>query len=282
MLPLFVKETLRRAILEDEGHGDVTSSLLVPPDKESIANIIAKEDFILAGMPFVQEVFRIVDEGIELIVFINDGSEVKKSDIIAKVNGLARSLLLAERLALNILQRISGIATLTRSFINEIKGLPVIIADTRKTTPCMRFMEKYGVGIGGGANHRFNLSDGLLIKDNHIKMAGGIEMALKLASKTHHLMKIEIEVKNLDEFKEALNANVDVIMLDNMTLDEMTEAVKIRDAYCSGGRKRVLLEASGSVKLENTRAIAATGVDIISAGALTHSARAVDISMKFL
>ncbi len=281
-IPLFVKETLKRAIAEDEGHGDVTSALLVPPERQAIAHIIAKEEFILAGIPFVKEVFRIIDEDLELKVFIKDGSIVKKADVIAEANGIARSLLLAERISLNILQRISGIATLTSLFVEKIKGLPAIIVDTRKTVPCMRFMEKYGVRIGGGANHRFNLSDGLLIKDNHIKIAGGIQRALELAGKAHHLMKIEIEVKNIDEFKEALYAGADIIMLDNMTTNEMAEAVKIRDLYCLGSKKRVLLEASGSVRLENIRAIAETGVDIISTGALTHSARAVDISMKFL
>ncbi|MCX8030169.1 MAG: carboxylating nicotinate-nucleotide diphosphorylase [Thermodesulfovibrionales bacterium] len=281
-IPFYVKEFLKMAVLEDEGQGDITSRLLISPQKEAIAYIIAKEDFVLAGIPFVLEVFKIIDDNMELKVFINDGEDVKKSQVIGEAVGLARSLLLAERISLNILQRLSGVATLTRSFVEQVKGLAVKIIDTRKTTPCMRFMEKYGVRVGGGVNHRFNLSDGLLIKDNHIKMVGGIEKAIKLASNAHHLLKIEIEVKSLEEFEEALISGADVIMLDNMSIETMIEAVRIRDKYCSDFKKKILLEASGGVNIENVRKIAETGIDFISIGALTHSARAVDISMKFL
>ncbi len=280
-LPLFVKETLKNAISEDEGHGDITSTLLTPANKKAAAHIIAKEDFILAGMPFVKEVFSIIDNNLRIQVFFKEGSIVKKNDLIAEAKGCARSLLLAERVSLNLLQRISGIATITHSFVEKLRGLPASIADTRKTAPCLRFMEKYGVRTGGGVNHRFGLYDGVLIKDNHIKIAGGVRNAIELTGKAHHLMKIEVEVKNIDDFKEALSAGADVIMLDNMSLEDMRKAVSIRDIHAFN-KKRIPLEASGSVRLENVRDIAETGVDIISVGALTHSARAVDISMKIV
>lgn len=277
--PLFVKEALKTAISEDEGHGDITSALLIPANKKAAARIIAKEDLILAGMPFVKEIFSIIDKNVGIQIFFKEGSVVKKNDVIAEANGHARSLLLAERVSLNLLQRVSGIATITHSFVEKVRGLPISIADTRKTAPCLRFMEKYGVRTGGGVNHRFGLYDGVLIKDNHIKITGGVRKAIELAGKAHHLMKIEVEVKNLDDLKEALSARADVIMLDNMSLEDMRKAVSIRDAHALDNR-RIPLEASGSVRLENVRDIAETGVDIISVGALTHSAKAVDISMK--
>ncbi|MCL4458233.1 MAG: carboxylating nicotinate-nucleotide diphosphorylase [Nitrospirae bacterium] len=270
-----LKETIRLAMLEDIGHGDITSLLVVPEDSEAKARITAKEDFVLAGMPFVKEVLDAIDTAIAVQAFIPEGTAVKKGEVIAEISGNARSLLAGERIALNILQRISGIATMTRAYAGKVSGLPVKIADTRKTTPGMRFMEKYGVRIGGGVNHRFGLYDGILIKDNHIKMAGGVGRAVGLAKEAHHLLKIEVEVKNLGELKEALNAGADVIMLDNMSVDDTKEAVNIV-------KGRAVIEASGNVNLENIRSIAETGVDIISIGALTHSARAADISMKII
>lgn len=281
-LPLFVREFLSNAIKEDEGSGDVTSLFLISPFEEVDAHIIAKEDLVLAGIPFVREVFRIIDKDLQLEVLFKEGEVVKKSDIIAIAKGRARSLLLAERVSLNLLQRISGIATLTRSFVEKLRGLQVNVADTRKTTPCFRYMEKYGVRVGGGVNHRFGLYDGLLIKDNHIKIVGTITKAIEFAKKAHHLLKIEIEVKDLEEFNEALVAGADVIMLDNMKLEDIREAVKLRDEKALSTNKKILLEVSGGVTLENIRDIANTGVDLISVGALTHSARAVDISMKVL
>ncbi len=275
-----LKETIHLAIQEDIGHGDITSFLIVPEAKNAAADIIAKEEFILAGMPFVKEVFSIIDQQVNIKIFFDEGANVKKGDIIAKASGSARALLLGERISLNILQRISGIATITKRFVEKVKGLPVKIADTRKTIPGMRIMEKYGVTIGGGANHRFGLYDGILIKDNHIKIAGGIKKSVGLAKKGHHLLKIEVEVKNLNEFKEALDAGAHVIMLDNMSVANMREAVEIRNLKLA--KNSILLEASGSMNLENIRDIAKTGVDIISVGALTHSARAVDISMKIV
>lgn len=270
-----LKETIRIAIYEDIGHGDITSLLIVPEYKKAKASIIAKEDLILAGVPFIKEVFNAIDPGVEIQIFFDEGSRVKKGDIIAKISGSARSLLAGERISLNILQRISGIATMTNQYVKKVNGLPVKIADTRKTIPGMRLMEKYGVRIGGGVNHRFGLYDGILIKDNHIKVAGGVKRAIELAKKGHHLLKIEVEVKNLDELKEALDAGADVIMLDNMSITDMKKAVKI-------AKGKAILEASGNVNLENIRSIAETGVDIISIGALTHSARAVDTSMKIV
>ncbi len=281
-LPVTVKEAIKTAVSEDHGHGDVTSTLVIPASKIANAHIIAKEDFILAGMPFVKQVFITVDKDLEMKVFFKEGSYVKTGDLIAKGKGKARSLLLSERVSLNILQRISGIATLTKAFVDIINGLPAAIADTRKTTPGMRFMEKYAVRIGGGINHRFGLYDGILIKDNHIKIAGSISKAVKLSRQAHHLLKIEVEVKNIVELKEALTAGADVIMLDNMTIEEMKDAVRVRDASAFKSKKKILLEASGSVRLENVRSIAETGVNIISVGSLTHSARAVDISMKIV
>lgn len=273
-----IKEIIRLSIFEDRGHADITSFLVVPEDLEATAHIVAKEGFILAGIPFVKEVFAAIDPSINIKVFFEEGSAIKKGDIIAEVSGNARGLLSGERIALNILQRICGIATLTNSYVNKLNGLHSKIADTRKTTPGIRFMEKYGVKIGGGINHRFGLYDGILIKDNHIKIAGSISKAITLAKRAHCLLKIEVEVKSLSEFKEALHLEPDVIMLDNMSIDDMEKAVKIRNSK----NYKILLEASGNVNLENVRDIAKTGVDIISIGALTHSARAVDISMKIV
>lgn len=281
-LPVTVKEAIRLAISEDEGHGDITSTLVIPSHKTATAQIIAKEDFILAGMPFVRQVLITVDKNIELKIFFKEGSLIKNGDVIAQAKGRARSLLLSERVSLNMLQRVSGIATFTNAFVNKLKGFSTVIVDTRKTTPGFRFMEKYGVRIGGGVNHRFGLYDGILIKDNHIKIAGSITKAIKLARRAHHLLKIEVEVKNIKELKEALAAGADIIMLDNMTLKDMKEAVRIRDAETVSHKQKVLLEASGGVRLDNVSDIAGTGIDIISIGSLTHSAKAVDISMKIV
>lgn len=270
---LLLKETVRLAILEDIGSGDVTSTLIVPENKKTKAHFIAKESFKLAGMPFVEEVFAAIDNGVMIKIFSDEGRVVGKGEILAEVSGSARSILAGERISLNILQRVSGIATMTRHYVEKISGLRAKIADTRKTLPGLRFMEKYGVRMGGGYNHRCGLYDGILVKDNHIKIAGGIRKALRLAKNAHHLLKIEVEVKNLKELKEAIEAGADIVMLDNMPVEDMKKSVETANG-------RVALEASGGVTLENVREIAETGVDIISIGALTHSARAVDISMK--
>lgn len=269
------REIIRAALAEDIGHGDITSELIVG-DRMACANIIAKEVFVLAGMPFVRDVFDILCSGTEINIFFEEGTTVKKGDIIARLAGSARVLLAGERTALNILQRLSGIATATAGFVEKVRGLPVKIVDTRKTVPGMRLLEKYAVTVGGGSNHRFGLFDGILIKDNHISIAGGVREAISLAKKAHHLLRIEVEVKDMDELTQAVDSGADVIMLDNMTEGAMKKAV----AAARSLNSRIVLEASGNVNLNNIRGIAETGVDLISVGAITHSARAVDISMK--
>lgn len=274
-IPEGVRNILRYAIEEDVGHGDITSQSVVSEEKSARAIIISKGNFIVAGIPFAEEVFRIFDPYTDFRVFYNDGSRVKKGDIIAEVSGRARTILTCERVSLNILQRLSGIATLTAAFVEKIKGLNVKIVDTRKTTPGLRFLEKYAVRVGGGSNHRFGLYDGILIKDNHIEASGSITNAIEAAKKHHHLSKIEVEVENLNDLREALKAGADVVMLDNMPIEEMREAVRL-------AKGKAILEASGNINLNNVRAVAETGVDLISIGAITHSAPAVDISMKIV
>jgi nicotinate-nucleotide pyrophosphorylase (carboxylating) len=277
-IPQGVRDIIRTALQEDIGNGDITTSLLIPEESESRALILAKSNFIVAGLPFVKEVFNILASEIRFTTFVNDGSRVTKGDMIADVYGKTRGLLTGERVSLNILQRLSGIATLTNMFVEKISGLNTKIVDTRKTTPGLRFMEKYAVRAGGGSNHRFGLFDGILIKDNHIEPVGSIKEAVTLARKGHHLAKIEVEVENLYDLKEALDAGADVLMLDNMSVEDMKKAVEI----IRGTKRDVIIEASGNVTLDNVREIAETGVDLISVGALTHSATAVDISMKIV
>ena len=274
-IPPSVINIIYSALEEDIGQGDVTTNLLIPEDRKSKAYCIAKENFVLAGLPFVREVFRILDPSILFKTLYNDGSKVKKGNIIAEISGKTCVILKGERVSLNIVQRLSGIATLTNRYVEKTRRLKAKIVDTRKTTPCHRFMEKYAVKVGGGYNHRFGLFDGILIKDNHIKTLGSIKKAVREAKKGHHLFKIEVEVKNLKELKEAIESGADIIMLDNMTVRDMKEAVKI-------AKGRIMLEASGNISLENVREVAETGVDLISVGALTHSAPAVDISLKIV
>jgi len=272
-----IDDLLRNALHEDIGSGDITTSAIVPERNISKAVIIAKEDFILAGISFAGRTFRLVNREMKFKAMKRDGSKIKKGTVIAEIKGNTKGLLMAERTALNLLQRLSGIATLTSKFAGRVAGLPVKILDTRKTTPGLRFFEKYAVRMGGGCNHRFGLFDGILIKDNHIAAAGGGKKALKLArSGRDKLFKIEVEVKNIKEAQDALSSGADIIMLDNMSVDEMMKAVKI----IRSTKIDLLIEASGNVSLENVRAIAETGVDMISVGALTHSAPASDISMK--
>jgi len=274
-IPQSVSASLRRALEEDIGCCDITASLLLPEENISKAHIIAKGGFVLAGLPFVREVFRILDPSLSFKPFFRDGDRIKKGDVIAEVRGKTRSILSGERVSLNILQRLSGIATLTSTYNDKIQGTKAGIVDTRKTAPCLRFMEKYAVRTGGGGNHRFGLFDGILIKDNHIKAVGSIKESVNRAKKGHHLLKIEVEVETLDQLREAIEAGADVVMLDNMSIHEMKEAVTLV-------KGRVLIEASGNVTLENIKDIAETGVDFISAGALTHSAPAADISLKIV
>jgi len=274
-IPFSVTNILRLALEEDLGNGDLTTTLLIPEEQESRALLIAKGSFIVAGMPFVREVFALAGPTTEFTIFCDEGGKVKKGEMIAELHGNTRTLLSCERVALNVLQRLSGIATFTNAFVNEVKGTGAAILDTRKTTPGLRFMEKYAVRVGGGSNHRFGLYDGILIKDNHIEAAGSITSAVRNARKAHHLLKIEVEVENLNDLMEALAAGADVVMLDNMSLEDMKEAVK-------RAQGKAITEASGNITMDRVRAVAETGVDLISIGALTHSAPAADISMKIV
>lgn len=271
-----VTELLKHGLEEDIGHGDITTSLLIPEKDETRALYIAKGNFVLAGFPFAKEVFRLIDPSSVLFdIFYSEGARVRKGDILAEISGKTGVLLAGERVSLNILQRLSGIATATSRFVDAIRGTKAKIFDTRKTMPCHRFMDKYAVRMGGGMNHRFGLFDGILIKDNHIEAVGNIKEAIKLAKAGHHLAKIEVEVENLKDLKEAIDAGADIVMLDNMSVSDIKKAVSIT-------RGRVIIEASGNVTLKNVRAIAEAGVDMISIGALTHSVTAADISMKIV
>ena len=269
-----IRKLIEQALAEDIGPGDVTSGAVIPEDSSSTAEIIAKEDLVLAGIPFAREVFRTLDPGVRFTPVAHDGSRVPFGSLIARVQGNTRVLLAGERVALNIMQHLSGIATLTARFVELLKGSRATILDTRKTLPGLRELEKYAVRMGGGRNHRFGLYDGVLIKDNHITAAGSIIKAMAaVRNKVHPLLMVEVEVKTLDEVREALAAGASMIMLDNMPPDMMKQAVNI----VAG---RIPVEASGNVTLETVRAIADTGVDFISSGSLTHSAPAADISMK--
>jgi nicotinate-nucleotide pyrophosphorylase (carboxylating) len=274
-IPSSVTDLLRHALEEDMGPGDITASLVISHNRKSKAHYLAKEDFVLAGLPFAREVFHLLDPSIKFRIFFHDGARINRGDILAEVYGKTVDILAGERLSLNILQKLSGIATLTEAYVKRVRGLRAKIVDTRKTTPCMRIMEKYAVRMGGGCNHRFGLFDAILIKDNHIAATGGIRRAVTLAKKGHHLSKIEVEVGNMKDLGMAIDAGADVVMLDNMAVSDMRKAVEISNG-------RVKLEASGGIKLENVRKIAETGVDFISVGALTHSVPAVDISLKIV
>jgi nicotinate-nucleotide pyrophosphorylase (carboxylating) len=274
-IPSTVIQLLQHAIEEDIGYGDITTALLIPEENESRALYVAKANFVVAGFPFAREVFNILDQETVFKTYFAEGSKVRKGDILGEVSGKTKTLLAGERVSLNILQRLSGVATLTGFFVDAVMGTGAKIIDTRKTTPCLRFMEKYAVRMGGGVNHRFGLFDGLLIKDNHIEAVGSITKAVALAKAGYHLAKIEVEVENLIDLQEAVEAGADVIMLDNMSVNDMKEAVNIV-------QKRIPLEASGNVSLQNVREIAETGVDLISVGALTHSVIAADISLKIV
>lgn len=261
---------------EDLGTGDVTTLSTIPVDHDSKAVIHVKQDGVIAGLPVAELVFRSVDPGLVFRYTREEGDQVVEGTIVAEVEGSSRSILMGERLALNLLQRMSGIATATRRFTERVKGYDVRVVDTRKTTPGLRALEKYAVKVGGGHNHRQGLYDAVMIKDNHIKASGGIAEAIRSA-RNHipHTMKIEIEVENMAQLEEALPAGADIIMLDNMGIERMREAVET----IKKTSPHVLVEASGGVTLDNIREIAMTGVDVISAGALTHSVKSLDISL---
>ncbi|MEW6196662.1 MAG: carboxylating nicotinate-nucleotide diphosphorylase [Bacteroidota bacterium] len=268
------EKVISTALKEDIGKRDVTTDLLIPKKKKAAAYFIAKQDGIIAGLDAAKMVLKKMDKKIKWKNFVEDGAKVKAGTKIAEVRGSVRALLSGERTALNFLQRMSGIATLTSVYVEKISGTNAKILDTRKTVPGLRLFDKYAVKCGGGTNHRIGLFDMVMIKDNHIKAAGSITKAVnKIRKSIPKKMKIEVETTNLGEVEEALKLNVDVIMLDNMNLNGMKETVQLINKKC-------FVEASGGVNLETVRAIAETGVDFISVGALTHSVSALDISMK--
>lgn len=269
-----LKSFIRNALKEDIGPGDITTENLVPADKAGEGIIVAKEALTIAGLGIAGDVFHFLDPGMNLVSAYRDGDPAAAGDTLLTLSGNLRAMLMAERTALNILQRLSGIATHVRSFVDIIGDRPVRLVDTRKTTPGLRTLEKYAVRIGGAANHRYGLFDGVLIKDNHIAACGGITPAVERARRgISHLLKIEVEVSDIEQVKEALAAGADVIMLDNMAEDDIRASVRL----IAGS---VPVEVSGGVTRENLAALCQTGVDIISVGALTHSARSVDISMR--
>lgn len=274
-----VDKIIINALEEDLGWGDVTTESTIPADTSIAGRFIAKEQGIICGIEVCRRVFEIMDSSIKFEILIHDGQQVQKGDVIAHISGPARSILKGERVSLNLLQRMSGIATVAGQYAKAVEGTGARVVDTRKTMPGLRMLDKYAVLAGGCHNHRYNLSDLVLIKDNHIKAAGGITPAIKAAkSKLSHALKIEVEVESLEQLQEALQAGADIIMLDNMTPDMMKEAVKL-------AKDKALLEASGNIELEgprNIRIMAETGVDIISVGALTHSVKAMDISLRFV
>ena len=275
MLDLMTDEILTRALREDIGTGDITTMSTVEPERRIMGRFVAKEEGILCGTQIAARVFALLDPEVQTRFTIREGERVEKGQVIGTVEGNARSILSGERVALNFLQHLSGIATKTRSLVEQVKGTKAKIADTRKTTPGLRTLEKYAVRIGGGRNHRFHLADGLMIKDNHIKASGGITQAVEAArAAAPHTLKIEVEVESFSQLREALAAGADIIMLDNMSLEDMKKAVEI-----VGGRATT--EASGNMGDKDLAQVAATGVDVISVGALTHSVKAMDISLKF-
>jgi len=271
----YIDDIIKTALTEDINYIDSTTDLLIPEDDISEAYFMAKDSGVLAGVEVAARVFKLLDENIEIKFLFTDGERVKKGDIIAEFKGNTAAMLKAERTSLNLIQHMSGIATYTRKCVDLVEGTNASVTDTRKTLPGLRPLQKYSVTAGGGKNHRYNLTDAAMLKDNHIDAYGGITKAVNaLREKAGHMLQIEVEARNLEDVKEALDCKVNVIMLDNMSLDEMKKAVELTNG-------RAKLEASGNVTLDTIREIAETGVDIISLGALTHSVKAFDISMKW-
>ncbi len=270
---LIVDDIIKGALKEDSPYGDVTVSAIVSPLERAEVDLISKEEGIICGLEVFSRVFEILGE-VEVELFVKDGDFVKNTMIIGKVTGNAGNILIGERIALNLLQRMSGIATLTNRYVKKLEGLNTKILDTRKTTPTLRMLEKYAVKVGGGVNHRFSLSDGILIKDNHIGYAGGIKEATLLARKNaSFIRKIEVETETKEQVQEAIDAGADIIMLDNMSPTLAKEMVKLING-------RALTECSGNITLDTVAAYGETGVDYISSGELTHSVKAFDISLK--
>lgn len=274
VFPGKLRHLISLALAEDASSQDLTSQALVSPTEQAKAVIIAKEAGLVAGLPVVAEVFAQADKNIKFKSLVSEGQKVKANQQVAEVNGKARSILAAERTALNFLQRLSGIATLTHQYVEAVSDYKAKIYDTRKTTPGWRWLEKYAVRVGGGKNHRLNLAAGILIKDNH-KVKKSITQAVGAVKEKYPQLQVEVEVETLDQLHEAIAAGADVVLLDNMSIAELAQAVKI-------SKGQVVLEASGGINLENVAQVAATGVDRIAVGALTHSAPALDFSLEFL
>ncbi len=273
---IYIDSIVRAALVEDIGSGDITTALTVPEMQTAMAKVLIKAPGIICGLQVFRAAFAALDAGVSVELSAEDGDMVSPDMIVATVSGSARSILTGERVALNLLQRMSGVATVTARYVALVAGTKARIVDTRKTTPGLRRLEKYAVTCGGGRNHRFGLSDGILIKDNHIAAAGGIKQAVSAAKRqAPHTLKIEVEVSNTAQLEEALVAGADAILLDNMGLEPLAECVSITGC-------RVPLEASGGVDESTVASIAQTGVDLISVGALTHSVRAMDISLNFV
>ena len=271
-----VDKIVEQSLLEDIRTGDITTESVIPSNLKAKGIIKTSEEGVVAGLDIACLVFKKLDSEICFQPKIKDGKKILPGEVLTEITGSAQTILKGERVALNFLQRMSGIATITSKFCQEVKDFPVRIVDTRKTTPGLRILEKYAVRMGGGYNHRFGLYDAVLIKDNHLALAGGIKPAVNSVRKQiSHTVKIEVEVENLSQLEEALKMHVDIIMLDNMDLDTMKEAVKM-------AKGKALIEASGGITLEKVREIAQTGVDLISVGALTHSAKSLDISMEII
>lgn len=265
---------ISQALIEDQGSGDITTEATVDRTLVARGNFLAKKELVLAGWPVVVEVFRILSQRISSEILFDEGETIVKGAVIGRIQGPAYLLLAGERVALNFFQRLCGIATYTRRLVQAVEGTGVVILDTRKTTPGLRLLEKYAVRVGGGANHRFGLYDGVLIKENHVTAAGGIKRAVQQArSKIGHLHKIEIEISNMQELEEALQVGVEVVLLDNMNPEDVRESV----ARIQG---KTVVEVSGGIDSRNIRDYAASGVDFISIGALTHSVKAADISLE--
>lgn len=272
---IYVDNIIKTALLEDINYLDAATDYLIDDEQENSARFLAKDDGVLCGIDIALRVFELLQpSGFKAAIYKKDGDRLQKGDIIAEIKGKTRTILKGERTALNLIQHMSGVATATNRAVEIVKGTKASIADTRKTLPGLRPLQKYAVTVGGGKNHRYNLSDAAMLKDNHVDAGGGIANAVaKLKEKLGHMTKVELEVRNLDELGQALEAGVDVIMLDNMSCEMMRDAVEITNG-------KALLEASGGITDETLREIAETGVDIISMGAITHSVKAFDISLK--
>ena len=275
-LSIILKRIIRAALEEDMGLGDLTTEAIIDPEANGKASLLAREELILAGLPVFKYVFNEINPEIEFEEYYNEGALVPAGETVCIIKGPLSGVLEGERTALNFIQRMSGIATLTKRYVDRVKGLKAKILDTRKTAPGLRLLDKYAVRTGGGSNHRYGLFDGILIKDNHIAAAGSIKRAIELAMKNvPHTLKIEVEVEDLQGVEEAYQARADIILLDNMTLEQMRKAVGML-------KGKVIIEASGGINLNTVEDVAKTGVDLISVGALTHSARAADFSLEIL